>query len=297
MLRLLYTFVRINQESDMRSFNCAQCGAKITVDAAYLQPFIKCEECGSHEKIPMDSGPAPKYRVLDDKQRIRLEKGIKEEPQSATELDQHEEPDSTEKDQPSQGLKIAAPVIAAKKTAVGWPARPPDYRNVKKPLDNRKILIDALGKDGLEMVLEMVAGYLTESDESKKRSKKSRVIQTLMKSKITGELASQAVDYAEKCPETRDYLWANYKANLILGLGIFTAGVIISALIHFLAHPGRGFILFQLPFAVGFAYAVNAAINLAALKFPALRSDKIHYLAMTAVTALIVLYVIWGIYF
>lgn len=277
----------------MRSFNCAQCGALITVADDYLQPYVKCEDCGSHEKIPLSSAKAPKYRVLDDQQRIRVEMGIKKSP--APEPEQPHKEQSEEKPRPEP--KIAAPVIAAKKSSVGWPARPMDYRSTKKPLDNRKILVDAFGEDGLEMVLEMVAGYLAESDSNKKRAKKAKVIQTLMKSKISGELASQAVEYAEKCPQTMDYLFNNYLANLKLGIGVFAAGMLISLLIHFLANPGRGFILFQIPFAVGFAFAVNAAINMAALKIEALRSDKTHYIAILATALLIAIYVIWGIYF
>lgn len=275
----------------MRSFKCRQCGAPISVADDYLQPFIKCEECGSHEKISETSGKAPKYKVLDDRERIRVEMGIQNPP--ITEVETHEDAPA----EVSSGPKIAAPAISAKKSAAGWPARPVDYRNVKKPIDTRKILIDALGEEGLEMVFAMVAGYLLETDEGRKRVKKARVVQTLMKSKITGELASQAVAYAEKCPETTDFLWSSYKSNLLLGLGIFAAGIIISALIHILAHPGRGFILFQLPFAVGFAYAVNAGINMASIRFEALRSEKIHYLVMAMVTALIGAYVVWGIYF
>ena len=279
----------------MRQFNCVQCGSQIEVPQNYLQPFIKCAECGSHEKIPFANQQDLKYKILDDKERIRLEQRKSQASVPAEETPEEEPVQPEEK--AASGPKIAAPAIATRKSAAGWPSLPQDYRSSRKPLDTKRFLIDALGEDGFNLVLEMVAGYLFESDESRKRAKKARVIQTLMKSKITGNLATQTVSYAEKCPETLDYLWANHLSNLKLGLGIFGAGLVISIFIHIIANPGRGFVLFQLPFAVGFAYAINAGINLAALKFEILRSDKVHYLFMTLATLLISLYVVWGLYF
>ncbi|MFZ5951310.1 MAG: hypothetical protein ACOYXC_11420 [Candidatus Rifleibacteriota bacterium] len=273
----------------MPVFKCSQCKAKIEVEEDYQQPFIKCDACGSHERIL--SSEEPKYKILDEKQRIRVEMGIRQEPEP--EPDPEAEPEK----KAAGGPKIAAPAIASRKSATGWPGKPLDYRSVKKPVETRQILIHALGEDGLDMVLQQVAGYLTEGDEARKRAKKTRVIQTLMKSKIPGELAAQAVEFAEKCPETIEHLKASYKFNLFLGLGIFIGGMAISVLIHVLAHPGRGFILFQIPFAVGFAYAVNAAINLLSLQIEALRSEKIHLLFMTIACLIIASYVIWGIYF
>lgn len=274
----------------MQPFSCAQCGASIEVPPDYKQPFIKCEACGSHERIPYATGPEPKYKILTESQRVKVELGETE----ALPPDPEPEPEQRE---PRTGPRITAPAIAAKKSSSGWPAKPIDYRTGRKPVDTRQILIDALGEEGLEMALQLVAGYLSETDESRKRAKKARVIQRLMKSRITAEIASQAVDYAEKCPETQEFLWDLYKSNLKLGLGIFVGGVLISMMIHFLAHPGRGFIIFQLPFAVGFAYAANAAINMAAMKIDALKSDRLHYLFMFIVTFSIVLYILWGIYF
>jgi hypothetical protein len=68
-------------------------------------------------------------------------------------------------------------------------------------------------------------------------------------------------------------------------------------MVHLLANPGRGFVLFQIPFAVGFAFAANAGVNMLALKFPALRSDKIHYGLMAFFTIIILGYIVWGFYF
>jgi hypothetical protein len=278
----------------MLSFNCAQCGAEITVPDGYRQPFVKCRACGSHEKIPLPSGEGPKYRILDESQRARIELGGKE---NSDEIPVIVEAPESETPKKASGPTIAAPVIARKKTSAGWPSKQPDFRTEKKPIDAKRFLIDAIGKEGLDMVFQQVAGYLTETDEGRKRAKKARVIQNLMKARVTGEMASQAVEYAEKSPETREILWNNYKSSMLLGFGIFATGLVISLLVHFIAHPGWGFFIFQIPFAVGFAYAVNAAINMAGLKYEPLRSELVHYVFMTVATLLIAAYVIWGIYF
>lgn len=276
----------------MHRFNCVQCGAEIVVTQDSLQPFIKCKGCGSHEKVPLPSGNAPKYKVLNDKERARSE--LRE---SISEIEKSELPKVDEEDKPVVAARIAPPVIAAKKSASGWTAKSPDFRKGKKPIEAKQILIDALGREGFDMVFEMVAGYLTEANREKKMAKKSKVIQKLMKFKVSGEMAAQAVEYAEKSPVTQEILWGNYKSSFFLGLGIFAVGLSISLLIHFLANPGPGFYLFQIPFAVGFAYAANSAINMAGLRFEKLQSDSVHYAFMTIVTLLIAFYVIWGIYF
>ncbi|GAB4283873.1 MAG: hypothetical protein Kow0029_30200 [Candidatus Rifleibacteriota bacterium] len=276
----------------MSSFNCRQCGTVITPPDGYLQPLIKCHVCGSLEKRPLPSGEAPKFKILDDRERARLELSEKKEIIEKSKI--FNENYNVEKPK----RRIAAPVIASRKPL---PGHPPAYakpgKNVEKAVDTKKFLIDALGQEGFEMVFQMVAGYLTETDESKKRAKKARVVQNLMKAKVTAEMAVQAVEYAEKSPKTREILWNNYKSGLVWGLTIFGVGVILSLLVHFLSNPGRGFYLFQMPFAVGFAYAVNSAINLAGLRFEKLRSEIVHYAIMTVLVLAIVFYVVWGIYF
>lgn len=275
----------------MLRFNCHECGNEIEVPQDSLQPFIKCRECGSHEKVPLPSGNAPKYKVLDAKERARVELGTV--PFETPEFVEESEP----VEKPASGPVIAAPALASKKTPAGWPSKTPDYKKVKKPLDARKFLVDALGQGGMEMVLQMVASYLSEADEGKRRARKAKVIQTLMKSKVSGEMAAQAVEFAEKSPETREILLGNYKSSFYLGLGIFGVGLGLSLLVHFIAHPGPGFFIFQVPFAVGFAYAMNSAINILEIHYERLRSDLLHYAFMTLATILIAAYVVWGIYY
>jgi hypothetical protein len=279
----------------MRRFNCAGCSAPIEVPPNYQQPFIKCGQCGSHEKIPLSNNTEPKFKILTDQQRARRELAPETKP-AVSDFPSEEETTAPVKPAKS-GPKVVAPVIARKKTAAGWKSSPVDYKKTRKPIGTQAILRDALGEEGLEMVFELVASYLSEADESRRRTKKSLVIQRIIKSGLPGEVAGRAVVFAENSPETQKILISNYRSNLYIGLGIFAAGLVISLMVHLLANPGRGFILFQVPFAVGFAYAANAAVNLLGLKYPVCKTELVHYVVMTFMALLILGYVIWGFYY
>lgn len=275
----------------MRSITCAGCGNQIKIPDTHHYPLIKCKKCGSQVRVPPQNKEEPKYKVLTPEQRHKISQ-TEHIPATSSAVNENQQ------QQISDAAKSANhPPVQKGKSSAGWPEKPPTYKKNKKPIDTRKILIDALGHEGLEMVFQMVAGYLAEVDENKKRMKKNRVIQNLMRSRITADVAGRAVIYAEKAEETQEILWNNYKFGLFVGLGIFGAGLLISVFVHLLANPGRGFILFQVPFAVGLAYAANSAFNMLELKFVKLRSALVHYIFMTIVTLIIAAYVIWGFFF
>jgi DNA-directed RNA polymerase subunit RPC12/RpoP len=275
----------------MRSVNCAGCGKQIKIPDTHHYPFIKCKNCGSQVRIPPQNLEEPKYKILTPEQRQKISQTDHIPNESSSE---GEKPPEQQEDKPEKSTH--SPVYKSKSSA-GWPEKPPTHKKKKNPIDTRKILLDALGHEGLEMVFQMVAGYLAEVDENKKRMKKNRVIQNIMRSKITADIAARAVVFAEKAEETQTILWNNYKFGVFVGFGIFAAGLLISIFVHLLANPGRGFFLFQVPFAVGLAYAANSAFNMLELKFNFLRSVLVHYIFMTFLTLLIAVYVIWGLFF
>lgn len=149
----------------------------------------------------------------------------------------------------------------------------------------------------MEMVFQLVAGYMDELSETRRHSEKTRAMQALMRAKFPAELAARAVEFAEKSPETTEIILANYRSALNRGLLIFACGCLISLVVYLAANPGRELVFFQLPFAVGLAYTCNALLSMAGLKYPALRSNLIHYAFLSFASLLILGYVIWGIYF
>jgi hypothetical protein len=271
---------------------CENCSAAIIVPEQYDQPYIKCSECGGHQKSPLRSESGPKYRILDASARARSQ-------DQELDLAALSSSDCTSGDKGKGGPASVAPAIAsaARKAEEAQKNRPVLNKVVNRPVSEEKMLEDVLGKNGMDLVFQTVAGYMGELNEKKRIAGKARAVQALMRMKIPAELAARAVDYAEKSPVIETILWSEYRASLIKGLGIFLLGVLISAGVHALAHPRWEFVLFQIPFAVGFAFAANAGINMAGLKIKALRNEKVHYAFVFLAIILITAYVVAGIWF
>lgn len=270
---------------------CKNCGAAMMIPAGYNQPYVKCSSCGGHQKSPSKKTEGPKFRILDDEQRAKsLDQTL--------DLAALSEKVAESAAESRVGVPDVGPILvsAVRKAAEADKVRQ-TYKVINKPLNEKKLLEDALGENGFAIVLQTVAGYAGELNEKKRQAGKAKAVQALMRSRISAELAARAVDYAEKSPEVEGILWADYKSSLFRGLGIFFVGIVISVVVQFLAHPGWEFVLFQVPFAVGFAYAVNAAINMAALKVPALRREAVHYIFLACASLAILLYVVVGIWF
>ena len=149
----------------------------------------------------------------------------------------------------------------------------------------------------MEMLLQLVAGYMDELNEENRRAEKAKAIQKMMKAKFPAELVARAVEFAEKSPEINEILLSNAVASLKRGLAVLGVGALISLVVHFAAHPGRELVLFQLPFAVGLAFVCNAALNMIGLRQPALRSNTVHYGFLGLAFLLIIGYVVWGFFF
>ncbi|EKD81257.1 MAG: hypothetical protein ACD_39C01887G0003 [uncultured bacterium] len=273
----------------MAEVRCEQCSAMIVIPEGYNQPFLKCANCGAHQKTP-EASNEPTYRLLDAATRARGQQSV--------DMTVLSPPPEEPKPKKQKWRNITAPVLvsAAKKEAAARQAAI-GPKIVKGIVDERTVIEDALGSNGMEMLLQLTATYMSELNDSARARSKSKAMQALMRSKVPAELASIALNYAEKSEEIEKILWDNYRSNMLRGLGIFAVGLVISVLVHALAHPGWEFVLFQVPFAVGFAYAVNAGINMAGLKIPALRDEKVHYGFMIVATFMILAYVAVGIWF
>lgn len=274
----------------MAEIKCEQCSATIDVPDGYTQPFLKCANCGAHQKTP-EAGDEPKYRLLDAAARARGQQSVDISALSKSTEEPRPKKQKWRNITPPPALASAAKKeAAARQAAVG----PKIFGDV---VDERSVFEDALGSGGMEMLMQLAASYMSELNDSAKARSKSKAMQALMRSRVPAELAGRALAYAEKSEEIEKILWDNYRSNMFRGLGIFAVGLIISVLVHALAHPGWEFVLFQVPFAVGFAYAVNAGINMAGLKIPVLRNEMVHYGFMIVAALMILSYAAVGIWF
>jgi hypothetical protein len=260
----------------------------IEIPEGYNQPYLKCNNCGAHQKTPPPEDQ-PTYSLLDPAARAR----------SQLPIDLSSLPKPVEEPLPKKQKwrNLTEPVLvsSAKKQAAAAHFSKPVYQGVNI-VDEKTYIEDALGSNGMEMLMQLAASYMCELNENTRKKVRSRAMQTLMRSRVSAELATRALAYAEKSEEIENILWDNYLANLLKGLGIFAVGLVISLIVYALANPGWELVLFQVPFAVGFAYAVNAGINMAGLKIPALRNEVVHYGFIIVASLMIAAYVVAGIW-
>lgn len=274
----------------MAEIRCSQCSAMINIPDGYNLPFLKCDNCGAHQKTPQASNE-PTYSLLDPAARARSQ----QQPVDLSSLPPLPPSEPLPKKQKWRNLTEPVIVSAARKEAAAKQGPKPIKVNAQI-VDERSFIEDALGSNGMEMLMQLAASYMCELNEKVRTKAKSRAVQALMRSRVSAELAGRALAYAEKSDEIENVLWDNYRSNMIRGLVIFGIGLIISILVYALANPGWEFVLFQVPFAVGLAYAVNAGINMAGLKIPALRNEMVHYGFIIVATLMIIAYIVAGIW-
>ncbi len=273
----------------MAEIRCGQCSTVFSIPEDYAAPYVKCPDCGSHQKNPALSAQEPVYRILDHAGRQRAAQPV------AAPI---ESPENEAAVPPAPaGPRIAPPAVASAEQKQAAQTVRVDHKISGRPVSEKKILEDALGKNGMEMVFQLVAGYLDELNEGRRQAEKTRAMQTLMRARFPAELAARAVEFAEKSPETEAIIWGNYFSSLKKGLLLLGAGVVISLVVHFAANPGRELVFFQLPFAVGLAFTCNSLLHMAGMKFAGLRKSSIHYAFLFFASLIILGYIVWGVYF
>ncbi|GAB1354565.1 MAG TPA: hypothetical protein PLK28_01830 [Candidatus Rifleibacterium sp.] len=273
----------------MAEIRCGQCSTVFSIPEDYAAPYVKCPDCGSHQKNPALSAQEPVYRILDHAGRQRAAQPV------AAPI---ESPENEAAVPPAPaGPRIAPPAVASAEKKQAAQTVRVDHKISGRPVSEKKILEDALGKNGMEMVFQLVAGYLDELSEGRRQAEKTRAMQTLMRARFPAELAARAVAFAEKSPETEAIIWGNYLSSLKKGLLLLVVGAVISLVVYFAANPGRELVFFQLPFAVGLAFTCNSLLHMAGLKFAGLRKSSIHYAFLFFASLLILVYIVWGVYF
>jgi DNA-directed RNA polymerase subunit RPC12/RpoP len=280
---------KICRGEEMAEIRCGQCSTVFSIPEDYAAPYVKCPDCGSHQKNPALSAQEPVYRILDHAGRQRAAQPV------AAPI---ESPENEAAVPPAPaGPRIAPPAVASAEKKQAAQTVRVDHKISGRPVSEKKILEDALGKNGMEMVFQLVAGYLDELNEGRRQAEKTRAMQTLMRARFPAELAARAVEFAEKSPETEAIIWGNYSSSLKKGLLLLGAGVVISLVVHFAANPGRELVFFQLPFAVGLAFTCNSLLHMAGMKFAGLRKSSIHYAFLFFASLIILGYIVWGVYF
>ena len=106
-----------------------------------------------------------------------------------------------------------------------------------KIVDDSKMYEDIMGTDGLNKLYHEVASYMNERNITKRRSTKTKIIQSLMrKYSITSDVSSHIVDFAEKSEKTQEIMASkNRNSKLIMVvIGVFVVATIIGIILAFL---------------------------------------------------------------
>lgn len=167
----------------MAQIICEQCKATIDVVDNYAAPFIQCPSCGSHQKYTPDTSGQPKFKILDAKGRERAANNVVSEEIIVDE---------------SPAIPVNKPIFA--KTS--QPVKKFAPLITEKPIDTKSMLIDSMGEEGLQQAYKLAAEYIGSKSERTRKNGRAKAMKALMKLKFPADLATKALEFAEKAPET-----------------------------------------------------------------------------------------------
>ncbi len=197
----------------MTTVICDNCNLEIDIPEGYNAPFIQCPECASIQKyIQQNTQGEPRFKILDSKGRERA-------------ANQVVTPEPAELPKPS------TPVVAPPKKPQQKPQRI-EHNIISKPLDQKQIIIDSIGEEGLQKAYKLAGDYLWSTSEKMRKSGRAKAIRKLMKQKYPLEIASKAREVAEKAPESLVY--AKQKLITMIVIIVLTFVGCISALLAIL---------------------------------------------------------------
>jgi hypothetical protein len=189
---------------------CENCRIEIDVPEGYSAPFLQCPECGSMQKYHRNNAGEPRFKVLSNKNRVNVTNKIPEE-----------RPNKTTTPPPAASYFYNSAI--AEKFNENAPYR---------PIDQKKMIIDSVGEEGLQIAYKLVGNYLWSTSLNYRKNGRAKAIRSLMKKKYPLEMASRAIEFAEKSPEGQAYA----KRKLVSFIVVFVLVVVgaISILLAFL---------------------------------------------------------------
>lgn len=187
---------------------CDNCKIEIVIPDKYNAPFIQCPDCGSIQKLKSEEIPnkEPRFKLLDEKGRQR----------AANHFVSEEYKEEIPKKAPTP--KVVLPKSAPK------PVFKIESNLKNSVVDQKKLLLDSMGEDGLNKAFIYVSKYIFIPLEKYRKNSKTKAIRLLMKEKYPVELATKAIEFAEKAPETLELAKKN---KLILIIAVISVIIIV----------------------------------------------------------------------
>ena len=190
---------------------CENCNLEIDVPEGYNAPYIQCPDCASIQKFVRSVKGEPKFKILDQKGRERANnKVVSEQP----EVMPPPQPTNTPIPQNKNKLK------------------PTENNHIYKPLDKKQMILDSIGEDGLLKAYKLVGNYLWSTSDKFRLNGRAKAIRRMMKEKYPLEIASKAIEFAERSPEGLKY--ARQKLiTMLVTIALVVVGI-ISIILAFL---------------------------------------------------------------
>lgn len=200
---------------------CENCKIEIQVPDGYSAPFLQCPDCGSIQEYQRIVPGEPKFKILGHIDRKRVFPSVS----SNTSKKQIEE--QPEKQTQNLGEKPAIKLL--KQSANKAKA---ENNSEYKPVDMKQALLESMGEEGLNKAYIYASSYMWSSSEKVRKNGKAKAIQKLMKEKYPLEMASKAIEFAEKAPETEAL--AKQKIIKFIIIIVVVIVIIIAILMAFL---------------------------------------------------------------
>ncbi|MBR4330013.1 MAG: hypothetical protein IKP71_09180 [Candidatus Riflebacteria bacterium] len=190
---------------------CENCNLEIDVPEGYNAPYIQCPDCASIQKFVRSVKGEPRFKILDQKGRERANNKVVGE--------------VVETLPPSQPTNTAIPKNIPQR-------QPVETNTLYKPLDKKQMILDSIGEDGLLKAYKLVGNYLWSTSDKIRKNGRAKAIRRMMKEKYPLEIASKAIEFAERSPEGLKYARQKLITMLVI-IALIVVGF-ISVLLAFL---------------------------------------------------------------
>ncbi len=184
---------------------CENCNLEIDVPEGYNAPYIQCPDCASIQKFVRSVKGEPRFKILDQKGRERANNKVVGGVAETT--------------PPPQPTNTTNPKNIPQR-------QPVENNTLYKPLDKKQMILDSIGEDGLLKAYKLVGNYLWSTSDNVRKNGRAKAIRRMMKEKYPLEIASKAIEFAERSPEGLKYARQKLITMLVIialiGVGIIS---------------------------------------------------------------------------
>ena len=194
---------------------CDNCKLEIDVPEGYNAPYIQCPDCASIQKYIRTVEGEPRFKILDSKSRERANNKVIGQTPTISQTQSQNQPQAQAQTQPANPPGSPNNIKP----------KPIEHNNTYKPIDKKQMILDSIGEDGLQKAYKLVGNYLWSTSDKVRNNGRAKAIRRMMKEKYPLEIASKAIEYAERSPEGLKYARQKLITMLVV-LALIGVGII-----------------------------------------------------------------------